>query len=349
MNNCTKVTIGITTYNLESYIAQALDSILMQNTSFKYEILITDDASTDKTVYILKEYKAKYPEKINIILSNKNKGSLSNSNILFSNIKTQYFSFLDGDDYWIDEYRLQKQVDFLDKHNEYSMCGGNIYYVKDNVYSGYRIDKKYLGKSYTYDDYLNDRCPFVHTSSILMRNIVFKYGIPQYFKDAENTIFDCAFRGESLRFLLHLQKGKIYLFDNFFSCYRIHKNGIWQSKTELHKNIEHALTFIKYSQLFEDNKNFFHKKFYYCYIRIFQQLFMENRIYREYNMLDVEHNSFITLLEIINNNKNYFHEIFCLYQKNIKFHKKILLALFDFFLRIIKKYKILFFVLYMMR
>ena len=89
----TKITIGITTYNLEKYIKQCLDSILSQKTNFSFKILVVDDASTDRTRDILKEYKEKYPDIINLILKDKNGGYLESSNMLFNQIKTEYFSF----------------------------------------------------------------------------------------------------------------------------------------------------------------------------------------------------------------------------------------------------------------
>ena len=94
-----KVTVGITTYNLEKYIEKAIDSILCQKTNFEFKIVIADDGSTDGTVNILKKYAEKYPEKIEIMLSSKNLGSLANSNRIFEKIDGEYISFLDGDDY----------------------------------------------------------------------------------------------------------------------------------------------------------------------------------------------------------------------------------------------------------
>ena len=114
-----KVVVAITTYNLERYIAQALESILRQKTSFPFKILVADDCSTDNTLSILYGFERKYPDIIKVLPSEKNLGSLANSNRLFDGLNAEYFTFLDGDDYWLDEKRLQDQVDFQDTHPEY--------------------------------------------------------------------------------------------------------------------------------------------------------------------------------------------------------------------------------------
>ena len=131
-----KVIIGITTYNLEEYIGVALDSVLKQKVNFAYKILVVDDASIDRTREILLQYKEKYPNKIDLIFKKENTGSLSSSNILFDNIKSEYFAFLDGDDYWLSDSRLQEAVDFLDNHVEYSMYGGNTLYLYGQTIRG---------------------------------------------------------------------------------------------------------------------------------------------------------------------------------------------------------------------
>ena len=126
-----KVSVIVITYNHEKYIRKALDSILMQKVDFKYEILVGDDASIDSTPEIIREYKEKYPEYFNISLREKNLGGTRNSYELMMMAKGDYIANLEGDDYWIDENKLQKQVDFLEKHDNFVGCVSDFMYVDE--------------------------------------------------------------------------------------------------------------------------------------------------------------------------------------------------------------------------
>jgi len=112
------VTVIIPTYNHEKYIEQCVDSVLMQKTNFQFDILIANDCSTDKTSAILKKYES--IKNVKIINEEKNIGSvLSRFNDLLSHCRTKYFTFLDGDDYYLVDNKLQLQIDFLEKNNDY--------------------------------------------------------------------------------------------------------------------------------------------------------------------------------------------------------------------------------------
>jgi glycosyltransferase involved in cell wall biosynthesis len=114
------VSIVMVTYNHEKYIRQALDSILMQKVNFKYEVLIGEDASPDNTAEILYEYEDKYPDIIKVWHREKNLGMLENGKDMIRRATGKYYASLEGDDYWISTDKLQKQVDFLESHPDYS-------------------------------------------------------------------------------------------------------------------------------------------------------------------------------------------------------------------------------------
>ncbi|MBO2535289.1 glycosyltransferase family 2 protein [Rummeliibacillus suwonensis] len=124
------VSIDCITYNHEQYIADALDSFLMQQTNFKYEILIHDDASTDRTAEIIRAYEKRYPEIIKPIyqLENQYSKGVAVENFNSKRAKGKYLAICEGDDYWIDPCKLQKQVDYMEKHPKCSLCvhAGNI-------------------------------------------------------------------------------------------------------------------------------------------------------------------------------------------------------------------------------
>lgn len=267
-----KVTIGITTYNLEKYIAQALDSVLMQKTNFDFDILVVDDASTDKTQEIIKKYAKKYPQKVKYLFNEKNGGSLYSSNKLFNHIHSPYISFLDGDDYWLDESRLQKQVDFLDAHPEYTMVGGNTIYLKENQLAEKVISNKYLDKTFEWKDKVEDRCPFVHTSAILLRNVVYKDGMPSGYIQAQKTMDNPVYRGEDIRFLHHLEKGKLYIFPEDFSVYRIHDAGLWSSSSINKRLLEGMISNMGYMDIFPSAATKWNKDFVAQYRMLFERI-----------------------------------------------------------------------------
>lgn len=120
-----EVSIICNTYNQEEYIADAIESFLMQKTKFKFEILIHDDASTDHTVDIIKTYEKKYPDIIKPIYQKENQYSKNvsiNLNYQYPRVKGKYIAVCEGDDYWTDPFKLQKQFEFLEKTPQVDMC-----------------------------------------------------------------------------------------------------------------------------------------------------------------------------------------------------------------------------------
>ena len=119
-NSSCKVSVCITTYNLEEYVAQTLESVLCQETSFDYEVIGGDDFSTDKTREILLQYKERFPNKIVLHFQKENVGVNRNDYDLIHLAKGEYIAWCDGDDYWLTKDKLQKQVDILDANPQYS-------------------------------------------------------------------------------------------------------------------------------------------------------------------------------------------------------------------------------------
>lgn len=128
------LSIYTTTYGHEKYIGQALDSILMQKTSYSYEVLVGEDASPDGTRAILKEYERKYPGKFQMFYreKNMNNSEITNSQDLKMRCKGKYVIALEGDDFWTDERKIQKQIDFLETHPECIAVSHNCVVVDEN-------------------------------------------------------------------------------------------------------------------------------------------------------------------------------------------------------------------------
>jgi len=116
------VSVNCITYNHEQYIKDALESFLMQKTNFNFEILIGEDCSTDNTRKIVEDYANRYPDKIRVITSDQNVGGRENSLRLQKNSLGKYIAICEGDDYWTDPNKLQKQVDYMERNANCSLC-----------------------------------------------------------------------------------------------------------------------------------------------------------------------------------------------------------------------------------
>lgn len=123
------LSVCIRTHNQERFILEALDSVLQQRTTFAFEVIVSDDASSDGTVAILQEYAGQYPGVVRLLLSETNLGGPNNLKRVIEASQAKYITCLDGDDYYTDEYKLQKQVDFLEAHPEYAACFHNTWIV----------------------------------------------------------------------------------------------------------------------------------------------------------------------------------------------------------------------------
>ena len=138
-NNTIIVSIRCITYNHAPYIRQCLDGFVMQKTNFRFEAIVHDDASTDGTDAIVREYAAKYPDIIKPIFETENQWSKHDGSlhrIMTNACKGKYIAMCEGDDYWIDPNKLQKQVDFLESHPDYTLIGSNGIIMYTDVTQG---------------------------------------------------------------------------------------------------------------------------------------------------------------------------------------------------------------------
>lgn len=128
------LSILVPTYGHEKYIRKALDSILIQRTRYRYEVIVGEDASPDNTREILKEYKKRFPDIFTMIYRNKNAGGFGNGNCmdLLTRAKGKYLAFLEGDDFWISCTKIEEQVSFLETHPDYVAVGCNTIVVDEN-------------------------------------------------------------------------------------------------------------------------------------------------------------------------------------------------------------------------
>lgn len=214
------VSICCITYNHASYIRQCLDGFLMQKTTFPIEILIHDDASTDGTQNIIQEYEANYPEIIKPIYQKENqysKGVKVNLTYNFPRAQGKYIALCEGDDYWTDPLKLQKQVEFLDSHPGYVMCSHRFnQYIQDEQKLEVESEFDFQGVDYTLKTLI---CGTWYTQTltvVFLRNAL----------NIERCSFYETFQDVILFYVL-LKSGKGYCLSDIMGCYRVHKKGVW--------------------------------------------------------------------------------------------------------------------------
>ncbi len=228
-----KVSVAMVTYNHEKFIAKALDSVLMQHTAFEYEIVLGEDCSTDNTRNIVTEYKRRYPDKITLFLNEKNMGMHGNGAQVLQACSGEYIAMLDGDDYWTSAEKLQKQVDFLDKHRDCSACFHDALIVAEDGSEEpihYREEHKEFS---TVEDVLVDN--FIPTAAVMFRRRLTEE-LPAWANSLK--------MGDWVLHILNAIHGPIGYIDETMSVYVVHRGGVWSMKTRQ----DHTLAMI---ELFE--------------------------------------------------------------------------------------------------
>jgi glycosyltransferase involved in cell wall biosynthesis len=227
MNNEVIVSVCMITYNQENYIKQSLESALFQKTTFKYEIIIGEDNSTDNTRNILLDYKAKYPDKIKLILNATNIGAVENLAQVIKECNGKYIAILEGDDYWICDYKIQKQADFLNKNLNFSTCfhATRLIDSKGALKRILPIEKFRRSSSNLLDLIEND--VFMATCSTMFRARLYEY-FPNVFYVLRNGC-DWALS------VLNAEHGDIGYIDEILSVYRTGSSEFaWTSNSLSH-------------------------------------------------------------------------------------------------------------------
>jgi glycosyltransferase involved in cell wall biosynthesis len=166
MNNFL-VSVFMLTYNQEEFIAGTIESVLMQRTNFDFQLVIGDDASTDSTSEICREFQKEYGERIKLLINDKNLGLIGNFIKTYEECDGKYVAILDGDDYWTDLYKLQKQADFLENNSEYSVVFTGF---KKLFINGKMISKDYSNISLTtgFEDMIKKN--YICSATVMFRN-----------------------------------------------------------------------------------------------------------------------------------------------------------------------------------
>ena len=227
------VSILCIAFNHESYIRESIQSFLSQKADFPLEMIIHDDASTDSTPIIIREYCDKNPELIKPMLQSENQFSkygFSFLSALFEKAQGKYIALCEGDDYWIDPLKLQKQVDFLEANPDFSICFHKVLLLENGQL---RPDDMTQVPSQISTIVDLARGNYIHTPSCMFRN---------YDPKVFGSHFSDSPVGDYYIHMMNAQFGKIYCIDEAMAVYRLHNQSTWSSKDQLYREINFQKT-----------------------------------------------------------------------------------------------------------
>lgn len=238
------VSICCFTYNHEKFLSQALDGFLQQKVNFSIEIILHDDASNDGTVEIINYYVMQYQNLIKPIFQQENtysKGLLKTIDVL-NKSSGKYICMCEGDDYWCDPFKLQKQVDFLEANPEFMGCSHNTKILRESI--GNKPEEEFIVNHaqkdiYTIDDFTKGEIYF-HNSSYM-------------YKKLNNTIYDLLnkFDGDWYISMVFASFGPIKYLDEVMSVYRIHDKGVWSELTQQEQVIKNLSAILSINKAFD--------------------------------------------------------------------------------------------------
>ena len=217
------VSVCMITYNHEKFITEAIEGVLMQETVFEYELVIANDNSFDNTDKIIQEFITIHPKghRIRYFKQEKNIGMMPNALFALAQSKGKFIALCEGDDYWIDKNKLQKQVDFLEQNPDFSICFHDVYTLFENSNK-----KEYTANTereiLTIEDLA--KWNFINTPSCVFKNQIIEF--PSWFKDCP--------AGDYALHLLNAQYGKIKRIPEAMAVYRVHDGGVWSMKDRMY-------------------------------------------------------------------------------------------------------------------
>jgi glycosyltransferase involved in cell wall biosynthesis len=219
-----RVSVLIVTYNHERFIAQAIESALVQKTDFEYEIVIGEDCSTDSTRQIVQDYANHYPDKVRPLLHERNLGGSENFDRTLAECRGEFIAVLEGDDYWISAAKLQMQVDFMDRYADCAMCFHSVH-VKCERGATSPLPEIFPPLTQpqwsTAEDLLSHN--FIDTAAVLFRRKLMPE-CPRWISTLE--------LGDWAIWILLGQYGRIGYLPQILAVYRVHFGGMWSTKSE---------------------------------------------------------------------------------------------------------------------
>jgi glycosyltransferase involved in cell wall biosynthesis len=248
------VSVMVITYNQEAYIARTLESVLMQQTDFDYELVIGEDSSTDRTRDIVRDYADRFPGRIRLVLAEKNLGPSANSLATLKACRGRYIAICEGDDYWVDPLKLQKQVGFLNLNPEYSLCCGSFESLNEgsgerNIINKFNRSAGADGVPFSLDE-MEDEWLTKTLTVCFRRDALFEYfsKAPKY-----------AFRRDVHLFYHLIKEGKGFYSNDVLGVYRIHGGGLYSANVGV---VNTNVAYHCYRELYVKNGDYFTRRMY---------------------------------------------------------------------------------------
>lgn len=253
MNNEPLLSVAMITYKHEAYIKKAIEGVLMQETNFEFHLIISDDCSPDTTPKIVQDLIDNHPKgyRIKYFRHEKNIGMQPNAIFVLKHCIGNYIALCEGDDYWTDPLKLQKQVDFLEQNEEFVISCSNAHIVSFKGDYIKQFNEHEIPEN-TDVNYILRNGWYIPTASVVFRNNMVE--LPNWFYKVQN--------GDYILYLLLTSNGGLVRYDNEVRCnYRIHENGA--------SNVFKKKNAFNYSMLY-NNKMFnnYSKSKYYSLIKI---------------------------------------------------------------------------------
>lgn len=241
MENEIKVSICCAVYNHEKYLRECLDGFISQKTNFKFEVLIHDDASTDNSASIIREYEEKYPDIIKPIYQTENQYSkgVSIYTFLYPRAKGKYIASCEGDDYWLDENKLQSQFDIMENNSNCHLCVHAVQTIKEDgtflqaIIPSFNLSSGFIDRTSFVPLVIDKELPFQLTSFFRRTDEVIEYinNMPEFAKLCDVGDFP------SLLYFGNL--GESYYSSSTMSCYRRMSKGSWNERMAGNKELVH--------------------------------------------------------------------------------------------------------------
>lgn len=222
-----KVSVVMITYNHAKYIKQAIESIINQETTFDFELIISNDNSPDETDSIVNKIIQTNPKGnlIQYFKHDKNIGMMPNFLFTLNKAKGEYIALCEGDDYWTSNLKLEKQAAFLDQNKDYSICFHNVQTLENSILKENEIQDQILETSIITD---LAKYNFIQTPSVVYRNHLFE-SFPSYFVSSPI--------GDYFLHMLNAKYGKIKFINENMAVYRVHNTSYWSSKQQIDREI----------------------------------------------------------------------------------------------------------------
>ncbi len=245
-----KVSVFMIAYNHEKFIGQAIASIVGQQTNFPFELVISDDCSPDGTRAICESYQLMHPDIIKLLPSPANLGPIANTLKTLDACVGQYIAFCEGDDYWTSPYKLQKQVDFLDANEDYTMCFSRVAIVTEPGVPELSFNS-FEKSTYTIEDLIAANENIIPTPSMMIRNL-----LPRPYP----SFLVNALGGDKAIHLLIADKGKAKFIDEELAAYRNQAGGmtkneevtsVWRESTIAMYHAANEYFNFKYKDIFD--------------------------------------------------------------------------------------------------